>query len=101
MLHIAQVERETTEGIGREEAVQWYLEQREAELNTLEELETERALVRKVLSRLVKERNLILVDAEVDEEEQQQQSSSGENPTPTPRKVLMVHPRVDVDSLAV
>lgn len=42
------------EGVEQEELVVWYLEQKEDELNTQEELETERDLVRKVLKRLVK-----------------------------------------------
>jgi len=42
------------EGVEQEELVVWYLEQKEDELNTQEELETERDLVRKVLKRMVK-----------------------------------------------
>jgi len=42
------------EGVEQEELVVWYLEQKEDELNTQEDLETERDLVRKVLKRMVK-----------------------------------------------
>ena len=42
------------EGVEQEELVIWYLEQKEDELNSQEELETERDLVRKVLKRMVK-----------------------------------------------
>ena len=42
------------EGVEQEELVVWYLEQKEDELNTQEELEKERELVRKVLKRMVK-----------------------------------------------
>lgn len=41
-------------GVEHDELVVWYLEQREDELNTQEELETERDLVAKVLKRMVK-----------------------------------------------
>ena len=42
------------EGVEGEELVVWYLEQKEEEMNTQEELEAERELVRKVLKRMVK-----------------------------------------------
>lgn len=42
------------EGVEHEELVVWYLEQKEDELNTEEEVESERALVGKVLKRMVK-----------------------------------------------
>jgi len=42
------------EGVEEEELVVWYLEQKEEELNTQEELEGEGELVRKVLRRMVK-----------------------------------------------
>lgn len=42
------------EGVEHEELVVWYLEQKEDELNTQDELEAERELIRKVLRRMVK-----------------------------------------------
>jgi DNA replication licensing factor MCM6 len=48
------VERETGSGIKKSELVQWYLEEMEPDLNSVEELETEKALIGKVLIRLVK-----------------------------------------------
>jgi DNA replication licensing factor MCM6 len=42
------------EGVEQEELVVWYLEQKEAELHTQEDLEAEGELVRKVLRRMVK-----------------------------------------------
>jgi DNA replication licensing factor MCM6 len=48
------VERETGNGIKKSELVQWYLEEMEPDLNSVEELETEKALIGKVLIRLVK-----------------------------------------------
>jgi DNA replication licensing factor MCM6 len=47
-------ETNTGSGVEHEELILWYLEQKEAELNTQEELEAERALVGKVLRRMVK-----------------------------------------------
>lgn len=42
------------EGVEQEELVVWYLEQKEDELNTEEEVEAERALIGKILRRMVK-----------------------------------------------
>ena len=42
------------QGVERDELVLWYLEQKEAELNTQDELGTEKELVEKVLKRMVK-----------------------------------------------
>jgi len=47
-------EMTTGEGVEHEELVIWYLEQKEDELNSQEELEAERELVKKVLKRMVK-----------------------------------------------
>lgn len=47
-------EQANGEGVEQEELAVWYLEQKEEELNTEEEVETERALVEKVLRRMVK-----------------------------------------------
>lgn len=47
-------EQTTGEGVEREELVVWYLEQKEDEIQTQEDLELERELVGKVLRRMVK-----------------------------------------------
>lgn len=49
-------EQANGEGVEQDELVVWYLEQKEEELNTEEEVEDERALVGKVLRRMVKVR---------------------------------------------
>ena len=47
-------EQRDGEGVADDELVMWYLEQKEEELNSEEELEQEKALVRKVIKRMVK-----------------------------------------------
>ncbi len=42
------------EGVEHEELVTWYLEQKEEELNSVEEAEEEKELARKVIKRMVK-----------------------------------------------
>lgn len=54
IMHLNNVEQETNNGLAQVELVQWYLEQREADLNTVEELEEEQLLIEKVLKKLVK-----------------------------------------------
>jgi DNA replication licensing factor MCM6 len=49
-------ELSTGQGVEEEELKQWYLEQREEEINSEEELEVEKVLVTKVLKRMVKVR---------------------------------------------
>lgn len=51
---VNQDDKEDGNGVEHNELVVWYLEQKEDELNTQEELETERDLVAKVLKRMVK-----------------------------------------------
>ncbi|SLM39572.1 dna replication licensing factor mcm6 [Lasallia pustulata] len=57
-------ERASGEGVNHEELVMWYLEQREEELNSEEELERERELVGKVLRRMVKDNIFMLIRGE-------------------------------------
>lgn len=54
VLHLSEVERNTGAGLEREDLIDWYLEQRENELNSVEELESEKDLAGKVLKKLVK-----------------------------------------------
>jgi DNA replication licensing factor MCM6 len=54
VLHLSSVERETGRGLDRDELIDWYLEQKEAEIQDLEELEYEKELITKMLRKLVK-----------------------------------------------
>jgi DNA replication licensing factor MCM6 len=49
-------QEETQDGVEEEELLVWYLEQKEAEMYTQEDLEAERALAKKVLRKVVKVR---------------------------------------------
>jgi len=60
ILHLSAHERETGRGIDRDELVDWYLEQKEEEMGSVEELEYQSELVRKVLRKLVKVRKKFL-----------------------------------------
>lgn len=54
VLHISAVERETGQGVDRDELIDWYLELRESEIQDVEELEYEKELISKLLRKLVK-----------------------------------------------
>jgi hypothetical protein len=49
-------QEETQDGVEEEELLIWYLEQKESELYTQEDMEAERALAKKVLKKVVKVR---------------------------------------------
>ena len=54
VLHLSEIERETGTGVDREELIQWYLEQKEMDFETEEDLEYERELIGKALTKLAK-----------------------------------------------
>lgn len=87
VLKLSEIERETGEGVARPEIVTWYLEQRENEIQTVDELETEKALCEKVISKLIKEKQLLeLVGQGLHSEEETQEESQTDVP------ILYVHP---------
>jgi DNA replication licensing factor MCM6 len=59
ILHLSEHERNTGEGIEREDLIDWYLETKENEVANIEELEYEKELIGKVLNKLVKVRLLL------------------------------------------
>lgn len=87
VLKLSEIERETGEGVARPEIVTWYLEQRENEIQTVDELELEKALCEKVISKLIKEKQLLeLVGQGLQSEEDTQEESQSAVP------ILYVHP---------
>ena len=84
------------EGVEHEELVAWYLEQKEEELNTVDELEKERELVVKVLRRMVKDNIFMPIRGEglVDGEEGEGGSSRAAE-----RVVYVLHPNCAVEEV--
>lgn len=82
--YLSSVERDTGSGLARSEVVQWYLEQREADIGSLEELEEEQTLIDKVLKKLVKEKQLLELRGDIEsregEEEAQQENEDEADP---------------------
>lgn len=56
MLHLSEVERETGQGVDRDDLITWYLEQKESQFESIEELENEKELIGKALTKLAKVR---------------------------------------------
>ncbi|KAL8777204.1 MAG: hypothetical protein Q9213_007960 [Squamulea squamosa] len=86
-------ETSTGEGVEGEELVVWYLEQKEDEFETQEDVEAERELVGKVLKRMVKDNILMQIRGEglVDEE--------GEGSEEQERRVYVLHPNCAVEEV--
>lgn len=59
LLRVSSLERSTLRGVRRDDLVQWYLEQREADINTVAQLEQEQDLTERVIKRLIKEQYLL------------------------------------------
>ncbi|QRW09407.1 DNA replication licensing factor mcm6 [Ceratobasidium sp. AG-Ba] len=54
VLHVASVEQQTGTGVERNDLLDWYLESKEDEMGSLEEMDEERELLGRVLKKLVK-----------------------------------------------
>ncbi|KAL7272364.1 MCM DNA helicase complex subunit mcm6 [Rhizina undulata] len=89
-------EMTTGQGVEREELVQWYLEMREEEINSEQELEAEKALVEKVLKRMVKDNILMQIRGEGLVED----ADAGEGSfRAAERSVFVLHPNVALEEL--
>ena len=89
VLRVNEIERETQRGVTRSALIEWFLEQHEDEIDTMQQLHEERAMIDRVINKLIKDG--YLVELPEDEEEVLQGVA--------PARRLMVHPQVDVDSL--
>lgn len=54
VLHLSEVERETGQGVDRDDLITWYLEQKESQFESVAELEHEKELIGKALTKLAK-----------------------------------------------
>ncbi|KAJ3930334.1 MAG: MCM2/3/5 family-domain-containing protein [Lentinula lateritia] len=93
--HLSEVERETLQGLDRDDLIDWYLETKEEEMQDIEDIEYEKELITKMLRKLVKENYLIEIRGDVQDSlpESGFSATEGENV----RVYYMVHPSVDAD----
>ncbi|EAT78666.2 DNA helicase [Parastagonospora nodorum] len=89
---ISEDQDETQDGVDEEELLVWYLEQKEAQLETQEDMEAERALAKKVLKKIVKEQFLMLIRGEGLADDQ------GET-IPSDKVMYVLHPNCPVDDM--
>lgn len=99
VLHLSEVERETGEGVDRDELVEWYLEQKEHEFESVEDLEYERELIGKALSKLAKDNYLLELRGDVRDD--LPSGETGESAETASDKIhYVVHPQVDLTDLS-
>ncbi|MCJ1402524.1 MCM DNA helicase complex subunit mcm6 [Xylographa trunciseda] len=84
------------EGVEHEELVVWYLEQKEDELHTQEELERERELVAKVLKRMVKDNIFMQIRGDGEGLVEEGQAGSSRE---AERVVYVLHPNCAVEEV--
>ena len=108
VLHLSEVERESGAGVDREELVQWYLEQREQEFESEDEVEYERELIGKALNKLAKDNYLLelrgdvregLQSSEVERDVGAQGGEKGGRGSGD-KIYYVVHPQVDLSDLS-
>lgn len=80
------------EGLTAEELVNWYLTQKEDDIQSEEEYYKERKLCFKVLKRLVKDRILMIVTHNLDGDDQLPESTATESLPQNTRTVYILHP---------
>ncbi|KAK2060175.1 MCM2/3/5 family protein [Colletotrichum caudatum] len=95
--HVAQAEAENGEGVEGDALMEWYLEQKEGELQDVAHAEEERALAKKVLKRMVKENILMAVRGQglLDDNEAGEGASAAAEAEQ--RIVFVLHPNCAVE----
>ncbi|KAL6710029.1 MCM DNA helicase complex subunit mcm6 [Coniothyrium glycines] len=86
-------QEEKEDGVEEEELLIWYLEQKENDMETQEDLEKERALAKKVLKKVVKEQYLMLIRGEGLADDQGQAEASH-------NAVYVLHPNCPIEDIA-
>ncbi|TIA85701.1 hypothetical protein E3P99_03917 [Wallemia hederae] len=90
--HLLSVENTTGAGVTRDEIIQSYIESKEEEIDSIEQLEAEQALMTKVLKKLVKDQYLLELRGSADRETDSQDPSSSADENVT----YLVHPQVEL-----
>ncbi|THH05787.1 hypothetical protein EW145_g4546 [Phellinidium pouzarii] len=101
VFHLMEHEKTAGQGKDRDELIDWYLESREEDLQTVEELEYEKELFQKVLRKLVKDNYLIEIKGDVQESLPTSMDESTAGPSQDDanmRVYYMIHPSVDADT---
>ncbi|KAF9006633.1 mis5 protein [Cyathus striatus] len=101
VLYISEREQETGRGVDRDDLIDWYLESKEKEMNSIEDYEYEKELIIKVLRKLVKDTYLLEIKGDVEETLSSAVLDTQESSLPAEgdnvRVYYMVHPSVDTE----
>ncbi|TIB32440.1 hypothetical protein E3P86_03153 [Wallemia ichthyophaga] len=90
--HLLTVENTTGSGVTKDEIIQSYIESKEEEIDSIEQLEAEQALMAKVLKKLVKDQYLLELRGSADRDTESQDPSSSTDDQVT----YLVHPQVEL-----
>ncbi|KAF8599861.1 MCM-domain-containing protein [Ceratobasidium sp. AG-I] len=106
VLHVAGVEQGTGSGVEGSELADWYLESKEEDFGSMEEMEEERELLGKVLKKLVKDRYLMVIYGDTQEsmlpsEESMETDGTGTDANANKKMYYHVHPEVDNSSSSI
>ncbi|KAI2619188.1 MCM-domain-containing protein [Hypoxylon sp. NC1633] len=85
------------EGVDGERLIEWYLEQKESELEGEEDYHREKGIVKKVLKRMVKDKILMAVRGEGLAENGDEAQGADGGPTPSQNVVYVLHPNCAVE----
>ncbi|KAI8460143.1 minichromosome maintenance protein 6 [Phakopsora pachyrhizi] len=97
------IERETEDGIRKSELVQWYLNEIEPSTSSIEEVESERNLINKVLKRLIKEKCLMEIKGQglksgSGDERQENEDVEVEKDENDP--MILIHPECSLNEIS-
>lgn len=81
-------EHASSEGITKDELVEWYLNQRETQIATVEQLAAEQALAKKIVDKMIQDNMVMVMRGEGLNEE----DSIGANPGKLAHEILVRHP---------
>ena len=98
ILHLSEVERTDGTGVDRDELIEWYLEQKEADFENMEDLEYERQLIGKALTKLAKDNYLLEIRG--DPRQELRDTAEEEEPESVDKIFYLVHPQVDLSDLS-
>ncbi|QRV80610.1 DNA replication licensing factor MCM2/3/5 family pretein [Ceratobasidium sp. AG-Ba] len=103
VLHVASVEQQTGTGVERNDLLDWYLESKEDEMGSLEEMDEERELLGRVLKKLVKDRYLMIIYGDTQDSLPTSESMETDDTDANAGKKVYyhVHPEVDNSSSSV
>ncbi|KAJ6539697.1 MCM2/3/5 family-domain-containing protein [Mycena capillaripes] len=97
VFHIAENERENGQGVSQEDLIDWYLEEKEPEMQDTSDADYQRELITKMIRKLVKDNYLLEVKGDVQDSlpsmDEDSQPVEGENV----KVYYLVHPSVDTE----